>query len=177
MTPEALTPEKPLYEQTTITDVALRLRLTRKSHGWSLGDVERLTRGRIKAVVLGSYERSDRTLSVKRAIELATLYHVPLSHLLCAPENSPAPGEDGFRIVIDLRAVAMVKAGPIDARLNQLRTFLAWIIGQRSDWNGEILSLRKADLSNLALITFATEGEIAQWLGGKKFLITALNHP
>ncbi len=173
----AMTPERSLFDQTTPEQIAQRLRLIRKSQGLSLGEVERVTQGRIKAIVLGSYERGDRALSVKRAIELATFFQVPLAYLLCAPESSPAPGEKGFRVVIDLRRVSLPHSDSIEPRHLTLKTFLAWIIGQRSDWNGEILSLRKADLSNLALLTFTTEGEIAQWLSDRKFLITVLNRP
>lgn len=173
----AMTRDRSLFDQTTPEQISHRLRLIRKSQGLSLGEVERISQGRIKAIVLGSYERGDRALSVKRAIELANFFHVPLSHLLCAPESSPAPGEEGFRVVIDLRRVSIASPEFVEPRHLTLKTFLAWIIGQRSDWNGEILSLRKADLSNLALLTFTTEGEISQWLSERKFLITVLNHP
>ncbi len=167
--------ELPLFEQTTTFHVASRLRQIRKSQGLSLGDIETMTHGRIKAVVLGSYERSDRALSVRRAIELANIYRVPLSYLLCAPVNPPVLGADGFRIVIDLRHVHQSNDG--QPKVKVLKNYLAWIIGQRSDWNGEVLSLRRTDMSNLALLTFTNENDVGSWLLEERFLIKGPNRP
>ena len=58
---------------TEITDtfVSERLRSIRRAQSLSLNDVEIASNGAIKAVVLGSYERGSRSLSVKRAIQIA----------------------------------------------------------------------------------------------------------
>ncbi|CAB4650492.1 unannotated protein [freshwater metagenome] len=169
--PERLTP---IFTQPSTYDIAARLRLIRKSRHWSLGDIEQRTHGRIKAVVLGSYERSDRALSVKRAIELAAMYEVPLSYLLCAPGSSPSTSQPIFRLIVDLRAIS-ASTDSSDAMLTTVQTFLGWIAGQRNDWNGEILSLRKADLDNLALLTFSTQESMTKWLADGKYLLTATN--
>jgi transcriptional regulator with XRE-family HTH domain len=58
-----------------------KLRMIRKSKGWSLQDVERNSNGKWKAVVIGSYERSDRAISLKKAISLMEFYQVPISEL------------------------------------------------------------------------------------------------
>ena len=58
-----------------------RLRIIRKSKGWSLQDVERNSNGKWKAVVIGSYERADRAISLKKAISLMEFYQVPVSEL------------------------------------------------------------------------------------------------
>jgi len=58
-----------------------RLRIIRKSKGWSLQDVERNSNGKWKAVVIGSYERSDRAISLKKAIALMQFYQVPVTEL------------------------------------------------------------------------------------------------
>ena len=58
-----------------------RLRIIRKSKGWSLQDVERNSNGKWKAVVIGSYERADRAISLKKAISLMDFYQVPVSEL------------------------------------------------------------------------------------------------
>jgi transcriptional regulator with XRE-family HTH domain len=66
---------------------AERLRVIRKSKGWSLQDVELRSNGKWKAVVIGSYERGDRAISLKKAISLMEFYQVPISELF--PEVAP----------------------------------------------------------------------------------------
>jgi transcriptional regulator with XRE-family HTH domain len=66
---------------------AERLRVIRKSKGWSLQDVENHSNGKWKAVVIGSYERGDRAISLKKAISLMEFYQVPVSELF--PEIAP----------------------------------------------------------------------------------------
>jgi transcriptional regulator with XRE-family HTH domain len=53
-----------------------RLRALRQDLGLSLAEVEATSGGAINAVVLGSYERGDRTVSVIRLEELAEFYGV-----------------------------------------------------------------------------------------------------
>ena len=62
--------------------VGQRLRATRKRHGLSLKGVELRSRGQWKAVVVSSYERGDRAVSVQRLYELAEFYAVPITELL-----------------------------------------------------------------------------------------------
>lgn len=163
-----------LFAQTTMADIAQRLRSLRKARGWSLADVEKVSHGAIKAVVLGSYERSDRSLSVTRAIELADLYNVPLAHLLCGP-TSPRNCEPKFtRVMIDLRRASSLSA-VTPAEIERVRiftTFIAWIASLRSDWNGEVMSLRRSDVATLALLTFADEDSTLSWLIDQELLLT-----
>ena len=68
-------------------DIAARLlgenlRAVRNRRGWSLHDVENESGGQWKAVVVGSYERGDRALTVPRLVGLADFYGVPASSLL-----------------------------------------------------------------------------------------------
>ena len=51
-----------------IEEVAHAIRLARKQKGWTLKEVEEQSQGRWKAVVIGSYERCDRALSLNKAI-------------------------------------------------------------------------------------------------------------
>lgn len=60
-------------------DVLNNLRRVRKLKGLSLKQVEVLSNGVHKGVVIGSYERGDRSISVDRLISLAELYDVPIS--------------------------------------------------------------------------------------------------
>jgi transcriptional regulator with XRE-family HTH domain len=124
-----------------------RLRAIRTQQGLSLHGVEEKSDGRWKAVVVGSYERGDRAVTVQRLAELADFYGVPVSELL--PETSPAAAtEPAPRLVIDLeklQAVPAEKAGP-------LARYAATIQAQRGDYNGKVLSVRQDDLRTLAVI-------------------------
>ena len=70
-----------MSENVSIEEVGLRLRAMRLARSWSLSDVEVRSNGLLKAVVLGSYERSSRTLSVRRAIQIAELYDIPIEQI------------------------------------------------------------------------------------------------
>jgi len=78
-----------------------RLRAIRTQQGLSLHGVEEKSRGRWKAVVVGSYERGDRSVTVQKLAELADFYGVPVSELLPGDAGpgvlTPAP-----KLVIDL---------------------------------------------------------------------------
>src|SRR3954470_7670718 len=79
-----------------------RLRAIRTQQGLSLHGVEEKSRGKWKAVVVGSYERGDRAAPVARLAELADFYGVPVAELL---PDGPAPSaatEPAPRLVIDL---------------------------------------------------------------------------
>lgn len=167
--------EKPsrLFRQTSPADIATCLRAIRKGRGLSLAQVEKLSHGAIKAVVLGSYERSDRSLSVTRAIEIADLYGVPLTHLLGSSPEQLLPDSQRNRIVIDLRRASRLSSLEVEAKekIRIFTTFIAWIASQRSDWNGEVLSLRRNDLSTLALLTFTSESAVIDWLVQEKLIL------
>jgi transcriptional regulator with XRE-family HTH domain len=173
--------EKPaqLFAQTTTADIANRLRTLRKARGWSLGDVEKVSRGAIKAVVLGSYERSDRSLSVSRAIQLADLYSVPLVHLLCGSDDKRNCEPEFNRIMIDLRrAASLPTTNPAgNERVRIFTTCIRWIASLRSDWNGEVMSLRRSDVATLALLTFTDEVSVVKWLNSERLLLTEPARP
>src|SRR5205809_7583540 len=77
-----------------------RLRSIRQQQGLSLQGVEEKSAGRWKAVVVGSYERGDRAVTVSRLAELAEFYRVPVAELL--PEGSGVRHEHTKKIVLDL---------------------------------------------------------------------------
>ncbi|MEU3503539.1 helix-turn-helix transcriptional regulator, partial [Streptomyces hundungensis] len=64
-----------------------KLRAIRTQQGLSLHGVEEKSQGRWKAVVVGSYERGDRAVTVQRLAELADFYGVPVQELL--PGTTP----------------------------------------------------------------------------------------
>ena len=78
-----------------------RLRAIRTQQGLSLHGVEEKSQGRWKAVVVGSYERGDRAVTVQKLADLAEFYGVPMSELLPG-EPAPAPLGPTPKLVIDL---------------------------------------------------------------------------
>jgi transcriptional regulator with XRE-family HTH domain len=137
--------------------VGARLRATRTQQGLSLKAVEEKSRGRWKAVVIGSYERGDRSITVQKLAELAEFYGVPASELLPG-DAAPAPIVTAPKLVIDLERMSQLpneKAGP-------LARYVAAIQAQRGDYNGRVQSLRHEDLRSLAVIYERSPAELAE---------------
>ena len=136
-----------------------RLRSIRQQQGLSLHGVEERSQGRWKAVVVGSYERGDRAVTVQKLAELADFYAVPVSELL--PDSSPAAAaEPPQRLIIDLERLGQVpaeKAGP-------LARYAAAIQAQRGDYNGRVLSIRQDDLRTLAVIYDESPSQLTEQL-------------
>ena len=59
-----------------------RLRSIRQQQSLSLQGVEEKSAGKWKAVVVGSYERGDRAITVAKLAALAAFYAVPVTELL-----------------------------------------------------------------------------------------------
>ena len=136
-----------------------RLRAIRQQQGLSLHGVEERSQGRWKAVVVGSYERGDRAVTVQKLAELADFYTVPVAELL--PDASPAAAaEPPQRLILDLERLGQVpaeKAGP-------LARYAAAIQAQRGDYNGRVLSIRQDDLRTLAVIYDEPPSQLADQL-------------
>lgn len=128
-----------------------RLRAIRMQQHLSLHGVERKSAGKWKAVVVGSYERGDRAVSVQRLSELAEFYGVPVSDLL-PPEESPFTSTSTAtplsRIVLNLDKVGTLTDGHADI----LRRFVSSIQRQRGDVGARTLPVRHEDLRTLALM-------------------------
>ena len=150
------------FTQPTPESVAARLRTIRKSRGWTLHDIESRTAGSIKAVVMGSYERGTRAISLARALELANLFAIPISDLLNEP-NLRSDENPRFRR-FDQRRIGKLLSESEDERLGKLNNFLVAIAQRRGDWNGEILSLRSSDLDTLTLILEMSQNQLINWL-------------
>ena len=127
--------------------LGLRLRAIRTQQGLSLHGVEERSQGRWKAVVVGSYERGDRAVTVQRLAELADFYGVPVSALL-PDAGASTVVEAPPRLVIDLERLSSVPA----ERAGPLARYAATIQSQRGDYNGKVLSIRQDDLRTLAVI-------------------------
>ncbi|MBX6371515.1 MAG: transcriptional regulator [Acidothermus sp.] len=125
-----------------------RLRAIRTQQGLSLHAVEEKSQGKWKAVVVGSYERGDRAVTVQRLAELAEFYGVPIAELLPDGATPSGAAEPPPRLVIDLEQLAAVP--PEKAR--PLARYARTIQAQRGDYNGRVLSIRQDDLRSLAVI-------------------------
>lgn len=130
-----------------------RLRAVRTMQGLTLAEVEEKSDGQWKAVVVGSYERGDRAVSVARLSELASFYGVPVGHLL--PETEEGGGD---RLKIDL---AVLEEHSED-ELQTLLRFVQRIQQERGDYNGRVITLRLDDLRTVATATGST---VEQLLG------------
>jgi len=139
-----------------------KLRMIRKSKGWSLQDVERNSNGKWKAVVIGSYERSDRAISLKKAISLMEFYQVPISELF--PQITPEVRSR--RVSLNLARLIEDK-GEIGERL---KVFTKSISDRRKDWNGKLLTIRANDLQFLALILGLSESATLDYLAETELL-------
>ena len=138
-----------------------RLRAIRTQQSLSLHGVEEKSQGRWKAVVVGSYERGDRAVTVQRLSELADFYGVPVNELL--PEGHATPvTEPASRLIIDLELLAAVPAD----KAAPLARYAATIQSQRGDYNGRVLSIRQEDLRSLAVIYDASPGALTEQLIG-----------
>ena len=129
-----------------------RLRIIRKSKGWSLQDVERNSNGKWKAVVIGSYERADRAITLKKAISLMEFYQVPVSELF--PDIPPQVSTRS--IAIDLVKLSAVRS----EYSSVIQRFVRGICDRRKDWNGQVLTVRVNDLQFLAMLLQQAEPEL-----------------
>jgi transcriptional regulator with XRE-family HTH domain len=142
--------------QLQLDTLAQRIRHIRESQGLTLQQVSTRSKGAISAIALGSYERGDRSISAKRMFEIAELYSIPVEELFTPSQQGLETG----RIVIDLRKLA-VSDDPLG---KQLLIIVKRIIGQRRDWNGEVISLRQADVQNLQTFAHFSAQELSEAL-------------
>lgn len=158
--------------QISAHDVSTKLRALRLSRSLSLSDVEALSNGSLKAVVLGSYERGARTLSVKRAIAIAALYQVPVSQLFS--DETPIEVLNSEKVVIDLRAInrrSLDSAHIENQRYILLARVAQRIVRSRQDWNGEVLSIRQTDIETVSTIFDVQISEALAWLERERILL------
>jgi transcriptional regulator with XRE-family HTH domain len=127
--------------------VGALLRDVRARRGLTLHAVEDKSSGRWKAVVVGSYERGDRAITVARLAELADFYGIRIQELL--------PDTSGFhltdtdpRLVVDLQ---LLSALPPE-QVGPLARYAATIQSQRGKFNDRVLTIRGQDLRSLAVL-------------------------
>src|SRR5690606_21929093 len=125
-----------------------KLRGIRQQQGLSLHGVEQKSGGRWKAVVVGSYERGDRAVTVQKLSELAEFYGVPITELLPGVGPIGAAAEPPPKLVLDLERLSQLEG----VEVAPLARYAATIQAQRGDYNGKVLSIRKEDMRTLAVI-------------------------
>lgn len=153
--------------------IGQELKKIRKQKGLSLADVESLSGGRWKAVVIGSYERADRAISIGRLSALMALYQTPVSALF-AHQSSNRPEEDSQGIGeqgVKSTTFDLSKRLDIAKTHHALDQFLTQVINLRGDWNGHIISIRASDLRLLAMFEGKATAELLSSFFSKKFLV------
>lgn len=144
-----------------------RLRGLRLGAGLTLKQVEIKSRGVWKAVVVGSYERGTRHLSLLKAIELCEFYGSDISSL-----GQLTEGEKIDRLILDLRQLQKVRelADEVTIATQRLATR---IISKRSDRNGAVLSLRLSDIEVLDISLGRNRGEVLELLKRRGLILIA----
>lgn len=146
-----------------------RLRGLREATGLTLKQLEIRSRGKWKAVVVGSYERGTRHLSLKRAIDLCDFYGADISDL-----GSPPSQKDKGRIILDLSALNELRNLP-----DELSQVFGRIAGRitllRGDRNGTVLSIRAIDLEYLELVLGMNSQELLDGLQVRGLLLSQKN--
>ena len=132
-----------------------RLRAIRQQQGLTLQQVEEVSGGRWKAVVVGSYERGDRAVSVAKLAELSEFYNVPVSELLPKEDLPTSATNSTSKIMLDLRKLSRAD---LDPDLRPVSRFAHTIQLQRGDFNGNVLTIRGEDLRALSVI-YGTDPE------------------
>ena len=132
-------------------ELGARLRDIRQQQGLTLQQVEERSDGQWKAVVVGSYERGDRAISVAKLADLARFYGVPVAELLPPTDLPPATDTNGdHHVVIDI--AQLEHDGRTEPQLRPLTRYVRTIQVQRGDYNGRMLTLRGDDLRALSIV-------------------------
>lgn len=127
-----------------------RLRDIRHQQGLTLQDVEQRSGGEWKAVVVGSYERGDRAISIAKLSRLADFYRVPLREFLpttSAHDDDTIDVSDLPRIRLDLTRLPDQDDRDV---LSALSRYAGRIQMERRDYNGRVLTIREDDLVAIA---------------------------
>ena len=165
------------FNQPTTSSISARIRAHRKARSLTLNDIERLSNGSIKAVVMGSYERGSRAISLARTIDIANLFAIPLSDLIeerALPfSNISGPVVFDLRKLKDLSTKSERRNYPEICKIND---FLNAICARRRDWNGEVLTLRSSDFDTLTLILAMPTSRVEAFVKEEGLLVTATNH-
>lgn len=146
-------------------EIGRRMRAARKKRGWTIAEMADV--GKIKAVVIGSYERGSRNMPISRLGEIARILSVDVAYLLGQPLSRQ---DSALVLTLDLRAISRTSFTDPN-RLALVVNYCAGIIKKRNDWNGEVLSIRESDLLNLSFSMGVEQPELLQWLTAENYLL------
>ena len=164
-----LAPSLSLMSHIDSNEIRVRIRQLRRERGLTLLAFEKLSGGRIRAVVLGAYERGDRSMSLKKVIEIADIFGVELAHLM-APSSGRGDGPQlSHRHIYDLRALQALESSPEKEILTR---YIMRVAHQRGDWAGEIISLRRDDIDALSRVIDSEEINFHDWVSASGILLT-----
>ena len=148
-----------------------RLRAIRQQQGLTLQQVEEISGGKWKAVVVGSYERGDRAVAWRnwRSCRSSTTSRSPSC---CPRRTSPAPRRRRCTpaVMLDLRQLSR---GDLDPELRPVSRFAHTIQLQRGDYNGNVLTIRGEDLRALSVIYGTDPEDLVSRLEDEGILATA----
>lgn len=151
-------------------ELGRQLRQIRQQKGMTLQQVEEASGGEWKAVVVGSYERGDRSVSVTKLARLADFYEVPLSALLPTQGVSTAPAPS-TGVIVDLQRLTAIGDDGEDEIASMLVRLANGVQSRRGDYNGRILSLRNADLESLAHMADVTLADLVGQLRDRGLIL------
>ena len=156
--------------------VGQEIKKIRKQRGLSLADVEALSAGRWKAVVVGSYERADRAITVGRLSSLMALYQAPLSAIFpsgtlgALPSAGASLSNPAMNAPSTPWTINLAKRQEITSKSYSLSQFINHIINARGDWNGHVLTVRQDDLEMIATCEGLSFSEFIERLRAHRFL-------
>lgn len=142
-------------------NVGKRLRKIRIQNKLSLKEVEKSTKGSIKASILGAYERGERVISIPRLYELATYFNVPVDYLIGNEQvqaQKEAPRSKSVTGGIKINLVNLNKLPEKEVSL--LKNYIGGIRKQRDDYNVEVITIRQDDVKMLAALYQTDTNEI-----------------
>lgn len=137
-----------------------RIRELRRERGLTLLAFEKRSGGRIRAVVLGAYERGDRSMTLEKIIEIASVLDVGLSHLVESTLPMGLPSHGQTRHIYDL---VKLRALEESDEKQVLSRYIARVAQQRRDWAGQIISLRSDDIEALSRVIDSETVTFKDW--------------
>jgi len=159
--------------------IRIRIRQLRRERGLTLRDFEEKSGGRIRAIVMGAYERGDRSMSLGKLIEISKVFGIELSHLIGSAEltqssgtqssGTQSSGTPSSRYIFDLRVLNSLDDSPQKVIL--LR-YLSRIAEQRGDWAGEVISLRQSDIESLSKVIDNQTSTFEEWIQAQSITLT-----
>jgi len=136
-----------------------RLRAVRNQQRLSLQGVEEKSAGRWKAVVIGSYERGDRAISVTRLAALAEFYGMPVGELLPTGHGKHS-GDPAAIVVLDLEKLRQLAAH----QTGSAARYTATVQNRCDDHGGRVMSIWNEHVKVFAMAYEVHPGELTDQL-------------